>query len=1090
MQSLFKFSCLVVASSISFGSTLAQESSQSKFDVLAPQSCWAYSSWRAKETYDPKSENVSERLLAEPAVKKFTEDLVQRIGLLVPAMAETVESLEEETETVKRLRVIGKEFGEAALTRDGCFFIEKMSFDIREGPQNIQAVLIMDLGKNVEGVLESLSGHFKGNSPVAQTIEGVGFKKISLEDPLKTDFFFGAANETLIIGMGERAVTGVLKRRSNKTPPAWLANIKVRNPADRVRGVSYINVEKIREQVVANVGADRALQAFSMLGIGNVTSIDSMTGFTESESFSRTLVRFLGGPEGLFNLASQGGMTSSDLERFPKDSLFAVGVSVEPGQALQFLRLLSLQMSGRDEVGQVIESIKRETGIDIQTELLDLVGSSWTLHNAAGDGWITGLTAIGEVKDPDKLSATIQKLIKKFILLTDGDPGRPIFSRRKVGGDELYTFRVRDQYNPFSFPFEPSWSISGNRLVVGLYPQAVQTAILEPPKEILIDQSEFDFLTQSFSQASGNEKLIGMAYVDAARNFEISYPYAQMALSIGKEAMLRELRLGSGKQEAIAAVLGGIQLPPARSIHKHLEPSWVAIRKTKAGIEFEARQTIPALDAGVIAPVAVGMLLPAVQSVRGDARRIVSQNNLRQLTLAAHNFESAYQYFPAGFSINKDDEKLLSWRVYLLPFLEQNDLFEKFKLDEPWDSPNNKPLAAEMPEFFRSPDSKAKPGMTVYRGIGGKQGILGPPRNYKKRALNKSNVGRTFGNISDGTSNTIFAMEVSDELAVPWTKPDEGIDPEDFDPKKLFGARSQGMTVSLADGSAHLLSDSIDATALKYLMQMADGNVTPDVFNRRSRSQRSRASRAQRAKIQANANQRYGVANGEVILNADNMLSAAEKKELGKRKHLEVIKQVALAMHNFHSAHNKFPGAYSVSREGKPLLSWRVHLLPFLGESRLYDQFKTDEPWDSEHNRKLLAKIPQCYDLSKVPAKLGKTTLMANGGEGGLIVLPEIKPGLSSKRGIGLRKVSDGSSNTLMLMEAPDELAVHWTEPADFAPDPAAIEKMLSDELNIAMADGSTHRISKGFSAETFQKMLTRAGGEMISGLYQQLRNR
>ena len=1081
MQSFLKLAFLVfVAGSVSLvwsGSSFAQKPSHSKFDVLAPKSCWAYTSWKAKETYDAKSENVSERLLAEPAIKKFTEDLAQRIGLLVPAMAENAESLAEETDAVKQLRVIGKGFGEAALTRDGCFFIESMDFDIREGAQNIKAVLIMDLGKNVEGVLKSLAGHFKGNSPVDQVIEGVSFKKISLEESLKTDFFFGAANETLIIGMGERAVTGVLQRRSSKSPPAWLANIKVRNPADRVRGVSYINVEKVRDELTEH-GNRQVENMFSFLGLGNVTSVDSMTGFTESESFSRALVRIDGSPEGLLGISAEDGITSSDLERFPKDSLFAMGVSVEPKAALNFLRVISIQLIGSDGVGQVIEAVKRESGIDIQTDLLDLFDSSWTLHNAAGDGWGTGLTAIGEVKDPEKCSATIQTLIKKIILLTDGEPGSPVFSKRKVGGDEIYTVRVpMNRYSAISFPFEPSWAISGNRLVVALYPQAVQTAILEPPKEILIDQSEFDFLTQSFSQDSGDEKLIGMAYMDAARNFEISYPYAQMALNIGKGSMLRQWRLESGKQEAVAAVLGGIQLPPARAIHKHLEPSWVAIRRTKAGIEFESRQTIPAMDAGFIAPLAAGMLLPAVQSARGGARAVVSINNLRQLTLAAHNFESAHQYFPAGYSVDDEGKKLLSWRVYLLPFLDANDLFKKFNLDEPWDSPNNKPLAAEMPEFFRSPASKAKPGMTVYRGIGGKQGVLGPPR---KRGV----VGKRFGNMMDGTSNTIFLMEVPDELAVPWTKPDEGIDSEDFDPKKLFGSGRKKMPISLADGSAYLLPDSVDAKTLKHLMQMADGNVVPDIFGRRSRSRRSRESRAQRAKIQALANQRYGVANGEVILTADNMLSPEEKEKLSKKKHLDVLREIAIATFNYESAHRVFPNAYSVNAEGKPLLSWRVELLPFLGEANLYDQFKKDEPWDSEHNMKLLAKIPDCYSLSEGPAKKGKTTVMANGGKVGMIgPPPENKPGRRRKNGVGFGDIRDGSSNTLMLMEVPDEFAVEWTKPTDFAPDLAAIKKMVGDDLNIAMGDGSVHRLSKGFSVETFQQMLTRAGGEVIKDL-------
>ena len=80
------------------------------------------------------------------------------------------------------------------------------------------------------------------------------------------------------------------------------------------------------------------------------------------------------------------------------------------------------------------------------------------------------------------------------------------------------------------------------------------------------------------------------------------------------------------------------------------------------------------------------------------------------------------------------------------------------------------------------------------------------------------------------------------------------------------------------------------------------------------------------------------------------------------------LKQLALAMHNYHDAHKSFLPAASHDAEGKPLLSWRVHLLPYL-DKQLYDQFHLDEPWDSEHNRTLIEKMPRVF---RCPAsKLG-----------------------------------------------------------------------------------------------------------------------
>ena len=68
-------------------------------------------------------------------------------------------------------------------------------------------------------------------------------------------------------------------------------------------------------------------------------------------------------------------------------------------------------------------------------------------------------------------------------------------------------------------------------------------------------------------------------------------------------------------------------------------------------------------------------------------------------------------------------------------------------------------------------------------------------------------------------------------------------------------------------------------------------------------------------------------------------------------------------MHNYHLAHGHFPPAYNKSPDGKPLLSWRVHILPYLEQKSLYDEFHKDEPWDSEHNKALITRMPAVYYL-------------------------------------------------------------------------------------------------------------------------------
>ncbi len=80
-----------------------------------------------------------------------------------------------------------------------------------------------------------------------------------------------------------------------------------------------------------------------------------------------------------------------------------------------------------------------------------------------------------------------------------------------------------------------------------------------------------------------------------------------------------------------------------------------------------------------------------------------------------------------------------------------------------------------------------------------------------------------------------------------------------------------------------------------------------------------------------------------------------------RNEHVNNLKQIGLAMHAYHDSYKGFPSAAIYSKDGKPLLSWRVAILPFIEEGNLYNQFKLDEPWDSEHNLKLLDKMPKTY---------------------------------------------------------------------------------------------------------------------------------
>lgn len=206
-----------------------------------------------------------------------------------------------------------------------------------------------------------------------------------------------------------------------------------------------------------------------------------------------------------------------------------------------------------------------------------------------------------------------------------------------------------------------------------------------------------------------------------------------------------------------------------------------------------------------------GLLLPAVQAAREAARRMQSSNNLKQIGLAFHNFESAYRALPAAGGVGDDGKAMLSWRVALLPFVEEAELYEKFHLDEPWDSEHNLTLLEEMPAVYRHPNRVTKPGHTVYQAVVSDKSLL--------RATDPSR----FQEVTDGLSNTILAVETSDEIAVPWTAPQDFAVDEENPGKGLF---TNGSTqAAFGDGSVRVLAESIAAEVLNALFTRGGGEV-------------------------------------------------------------------------------------------------------------------------------------------------------------------------------------------------------------------------------------------------------------------------
>jgi hypothetical protein len=232
-------------------------------------------------------------------------------------------------------------------------------------------------------------------------------------------------------------------------------------------------------------------------------------------------------------------------------------------------------------------------------------------------------------------------------------------------------------------------------------------------------------------------------------------------------------------------------------------------------IEQKGETLRAALEAKIDAAMAGRTLLDAVQKMREARGRAQSMNNLKQLALAMHNYASTMQgQLPAHAIYSKNGKPLLSWRVMILPYIEQDALYKQFHLNEPWDSEHNKRLLAKMPRTYSSPqDEKTlQEHTTYYQAFHGKSAFFEGKQGLRFPAA-----------FTDGTSNTIMFVEAS--KAVPWTKPEDvPFDPDKPLPKLGLPGFSYFLA-ALCDGSVRVISHGITKETLRSAITRDGGEI-------------------------------------------------------------------------------------------------------------------------------------------------------------------------------------------------------------------------------------------------------------------------
>jgi tRNA A-37 threonylcarbamoyl transferase component Bud32 len=187
---------------------------------------------------------------------------------------------------------------------------------------------------------------------------------------------------------------------------------------------------------------------------------------------------------------------------------------------------------------------------------------------------------------------------------------------------------------------------------------------------------------------------------------------------------------------------------------------------------------------------------------------------------------------------------------------------------------------------------------------------------------------------------------------------------------------------------------------------------------------------------------------------------------LGRSPEASSLARLGAALEEYEAVEKHWPPPAIYAADGKPLLSWRVALLPYLGHEDLYQQFKRNEAWDSPHNQKLLGKMPAIY-RGVTQGAASTTWLQAVTGPGTLF---------DGTRGTAPAAMTDSAAATLLLVKAGN--AVPWTKPEDVVFLPGQSLPKLGD-IGI-FADQSVRILDKA-DEPTWRALASRAGGEKVS---------
>ena len=749
------------------------------------------------------SANRAEALLAEAEVQRCIGEMATAVEKM---LARQDEQAAEAGFGRPRFTPAMRSLAFTLLTRPAAFTIDSVVCDRPEA--EVKGSLVVNCGADAEKVRAMLGQaladlrQLEGATVEEFELEGGRWSRFTMLPAGAPDFVWGFKDGLFLATVGPEGVKTLLARLADKArpAPAWKTALEKRLPLDRRSMLAHLDVARSLAIARDVIGDRHLVPGVEASGVGGLRAVQAIAGLTKTDMAAATILDFDGEPTGFF-APGLGGIAAADLRAIPADATMAQVVKIDLSAMLKTgLAWMDGVRPGAGQMPrQALGQLRAVAGFDLDEHLLQPLGDTFTGFTLPGPGPL-GLPRSGLIVTLDD-AATFAKTHQALLALVrqaSARPGMPAlkFDERKAGGTPIFTVKLADA------TLQPAWCIHGDRLLA-----AVSAEMLG---EMLDRKAD----APALADVAAVRQMLG----DRVAALGYQEPRAAVQALVDAYEQFAPI---------VAPAFAGIgvappRLPAADVMTRHLLPAVSVVRRDSGGdILAEGRTTLPLGPFGgaglgaspATVGIAAGVMLPAVASARDAARRTVVINNLRQLALAMHNHEAAENALPAAAICDGDGKPLLSWRVRMLPYLDERDLYAKFRLDEPWDSDHNRQLVAKMPQLFASPGDAAKPGTTRYLVPTGKETIFPQPAAATKVAV-----------ISDGTHKTIMIVEAEADRAVPWTKPEDLAVNLDRPHDGLRNARARGFVAAFADGHVEMIPGDVAAESLKAMFTRNAGD--------------------------------------------------------------------------------------------------------------------------------------------------------------------------------------------------------------------------------------------------------------------------